>query len=100
MNESLGYLLFSAFTAFVAILAVFEAKKAMEKGLTYSVLHATLITLSILAISRVWHTIREYLGFEMEWAEFVEYALNVVAYGYFSYVAYKESKVVVSKGKK
>jgi len=86
--EETFYLLLSIAAAILGIAAVFVAKKAMQRGLTYYEMNATIYTLMIFAIARVWHTIREVFVFD-EWAEMIEYSLYIAAYLLFIFLARK-----------
>lgn len=80
------YFFMSGLVAVMAIAAVFIAKKAMNRGLTYSATHATLWALAFIAVSRVWHTLREYLNLESSggiWPEIAEYVLLIIAFSVF-----------------
>lgn len=90
--EELFYPIFSISTAIFAVLTAYLAKKAMDKGLTYSTMAATIWTLSILAIARIWHSIYEIFGLEASWGEIVEvveYALFISAYAIFIWLVLK-----------
>lgn len=101
--EELFYPIFSISTAIFAILAVYFARKAMNKGLTYSTVAATVWTLSILAVARVWHAIYEIFELKAsfgEWIEIVEYALFIIAYIVFIRIVAKSLYIKVPEIKK
>lgn len=73
----------SIFIAIIAIAAAFTAKKAMARGLTYHAMSATVLTLSLIAVSRIWHSSRELLNLEARWSkwpEIMEYAILIAAF--------------------
>lgn len=86
--EETFYLLLSIAAAILGIAAVFVAKKAMQRGLTYYEMNATIYALMIFAVARVWHTVREIFEFD-EWAELIEYSMYIVAYVLFIFLARK-----------
>src|SRR3989344_2465291 len=93
--EFIFYPIFSIATFIFAILAVFLAKKAMNRGLTYSAMASTVWTLIIIAIARLWRTIYELLEIRELWGinvGLIEYALYAVAYGIFVWLAIKSIK--------
>mgnify|MGYP001615846372 CR=1 FL=1 len=101
--EELFYPVFSVGTAIFAILAAYFARKAMNKGLTYSTVAATVWTLSILAVARVWHAIYEIFELEGalgEWVEIIEYALFIIAYIVFIRIVAKSLYIKVPEIKK
>lgn len=84
------YFTLSTLVAISAIAAVFIAKKAMERGLTYSAMSATVWALSLIAVSRVWHTLREMLNLGAqtgELLEIIEYVILLVAFAVFIVLA-------------
>ena len=90
--EFIFYPIFSIATFIFAILAVFLAKKAMNRGLTYSAMASTVWTLIIIAIARLWRTIYELLEIGELWGinvGLIEYALYAVAYGIFVWLSIK-----------
>lgn len=101
--EEVFYPVFSISTAIFAILAAYFAKKAMNKGLTYSTIAATVWTLSILAVARIWHAIYEIFGLKAslgEWVEIIEYALFIIAYIIFIRIIVKSLYIKVPEIKK
>ncbi len=86
------YFVLSGLVAVAAIVAVFVAKSAMEHGLTYSAMSATIWALSLIAVSRIWHTLREALNLEAqmgELPEIIEYVILLVAFTVFIVLARK-----------
>ncbi len=93
MNENVWYILFSAITALMSILGVWAAKRAMQRGLTYSAMAATLWALVFFAVGRVWHTYREIESLEGEWAEMLEYSIYLCGYLLFIWLTALSGKV-------
>ncbi|KKP98287.1 MAG: hypothetical protein US71_C0012G0006 [Parcubacteria group bacterium GW2011_GWD2_38_12] len=101
--EEFFYPVFSVSTVVLAVLAVYFARKAMHSGLTYSTVAATVWTLSILAVARIWHFIYETLelkGSLGEWVEIVEYSLFIIAYAMFIWIVIKSLSVKIPEIKK
>ncbi len=93
------YFTLSGLVAIFAIAAVFVAKKAMERGLTYSAMSATVWTLSFIAVSRIWHTLREILNLGTqtnELLEIVEYVILLVAFAVFIVLARRAGSTKIS----
>ncbi|MEK7635959.1 MAG: hypothetical protein AAB405_02610 [Patescibacteria group bacterium] len=96
--EFIFYPIFSIATFIFAVLAIFLAKKAMSRGLTYSAMASTVWTLIIIAVARLWRTIYELLeikkllGIDVG---LIEYALYAIAYGLFIWLAIKIIKVKI-----
>ncbi|MBI4993667.1 hypothetical protein HZC33_01775 [Candidatus Wolfebacteria bacterium] len=87
--------LFSIIVSIAAVAVPIVAKKAMEKGLTYSAMTATVWTLNILAIARVWHTIYDVFNLKAKYgepAEFIEYTIYLIAYFVFIWLVYRSTK--------
>lgn len=92
MTETLGtsfYLFSSIASAVLAVCAVYIAKKAIDKGLTYLTIITAVWTLLILAATYLWHSV-----YEMFWlkelgggVKIVEYSLFVIAYVVFIWLA-------------
>lgn len=94
--EFVFYPIFSITSVIFAILAVFLVKKAMNRGLTYSAMASTVWTLIIIAIARLWQTIYKLLEIKKLWGinvEIIEYALYIIAYGMFVWLAFKIIKI-------
>jgi len=93
MEDTIIYFVISIATASLGVFAAISAVSAMRRGLTYSVLHATTILLTVFALASLWHTLREFLGLEDEWAEFLEYGLRSGAFFYFIVVAMRSARL-------
>ncbi|MEK7463268.1 MAG: hypothetical protein AAB621_02830 [Patescibacteria group bacterium] len=93
------YFTISSLVAISAVVAVFVAKKAMKRGLTYSAMSATVWALVFIAISRVWHTLRELLNLEVQMGdlpEIIEYTLLFIAFIVFVWLANKTNSIKTS----
>ncbi|MEK9151784.1 MAG: hypothetical protein AAB692_00260 [Patescibacteria group bacterium] len=88
------YFLISSSAAAASIAAAASAEYAMKRGLTYEAMHATVWTLAILAIGRVWHTFREILFEGVEWAEMVDYLFFIIAYTVFIFLTVRAKRAV------
>lgn len=98
--EFIFYPIFSIATVVFAILAGFLARKAMNRGLTYSAMASTVWTLIIVAIARLWRTVYELLEISKLWTidvQLIEYALYIIAYGIFAWLAIKIIKIKMPK---
>ena len=84
--ESVLYLSLSSVAAIAAVVSVYVAKAALSRGLTYYEMNATIYALAIMAVARIWHTIRELIEMD-DWAEMFEYALYIAAYVVFIFLA-------------
>ena len=96
--EALFYPVFSITTALLAVAAAYLAKRAMDRGLTYSTIAAAVWALAILAAARIWHVIYEIFGLEAAYEEIVEmvqYGLFIVAYMVFIWLVLKTFAVKV-----
>lgn len=91
--EETVYFVFSGITALVAVIAVFAAKRAMRRGLTYSAMAATMWALIFFAIGRIWHTFREMEHPGGEWPELLEYAIYTAGYILFIWLTAISHKV-------
>lgn len=101
--EELFYPVFSVSTALLAIATAYLAKKAMDRGLTYSTFVVTVWTLSILAVARIWHSIYEIFALEQSYGEIVEiieYALFISAYIVFIWIVLKTLAIKVPSSEK
>ncbi len=96
--KDFGYFFFSGFTALLGVTSVFVAEKAMRRGLTYSAMRATVWALVFFAIGRIWHTIREVVGFESELPEIAEYALYFIGYLMFIGLTLRTRKLPPQRG--
>lgn len=96
MEEEILYFTLSALSFVLAVTSAFFAWVAMKRGLTYTVLSATVWTLAILGVSRVWHTMEEIFSLKEKYGEgmeMIEYILIILAYSVFVWALVKSLKV-------
>ena len=96
MEEGVIYFILSSLSFVLAVTSAFFAWIAMKRGLTYTTLTATVWTLAILGISRVWHTAEEFLELTEKYGEgieMVEYGLIILAYSVFVWALIKSMKI-------
>lgn len=96
MEEGIFYFILSSLSFVLAVTSAFFAWVAMRRGLTYTVLSATVWTLAILGVSRIWHTLEEIFTLKEKWGEeveMVEYILIIIAYSVFVWALAKSLKV-------
>ena len=94
--ETIVYSALSISVVVLSVAAVFIAKGAMSRGLTYSSMASVVWVLIILAIGRTWHTFRELTQLKAtmgEIPEMIEYLIYIVAYIVFLWLAAKTSKL-------
>lgn len=97
-ERSVEYYALSCAAAFLAVLAVFIARRAMRRGLTYSAMAGTTWALVFIGIARVWHTVREFMDLEAKYGtapEVIEYLLYLAGYVVFIWLAWKTEDVDV-----
>ena len=80
------YFILAVIVAILSLIAVFTAKAAMDKGLTYYAFMAVVWVLVFLAIGRVWRALLFAGGLRTVFAgdgEVIEYAIYIIAYAIF-----------------
>ncbi|MDE2099835.1 MAG: hypothetical protein KGL39_21460 [Patescibacteria group bacterium] len=80
------YFTLAVIVAVLSLIAVFAAKTAMDKGLTYYAFTAVVWVLVFLAIGRIWRALLYTGGFRTIFAgdgEVIEYAIYIIAYAIF-----------------
>lgn len=100
--EEILYFTLSGLIVILAVLSVFAARGAMQKGLTYSATAAVVWTLTILVIARAWHMVYELFKLEDtmgEIPEMAEYVLYVIAYAAFIFLIRRANKVRTSENR-
>lgn len=84
----------------LSVFALFSARRAMQRGLTYSSFASVTWTMLFITIARFWHTSYEFLG---GWAkfgeigEFIEYTLYMIAFIIFIWLNSRAAKTPVLK---
>ncbi|MBI4119355.1 MAG: hypothetical protein HY456_00725 [Parcubacteria group bacterium] len=94
--EIIAYSTLSIFVVVLSVMAVFIAKRAMSRGLTYSSMASVVWVLAILAIGRAWHTFYELTRLKTtmgEAPEMIEYLIYIAAYIVFLWLAARTSKL-------